>query len=440
MDFSQPYGTPPVPIVMPPGTRSYSRYVNGNPVTGTEGSIPPATAFDEAQVEIVEVIQRAGIVPTHGDLTQLWQALMALFAQKYITSPITKTVHGVGADFTDLNAAMTWVAQYIITATGFVTFMVAAGKWTYTQTVEINHANSNRIAIQGGALLGAAPTGPNMTVTGYKVASDGTAQITYLRSIFATELSFTGGVTGFHVSRGGATMRYLLLTGSQTIATGYRQGIGLDVFADLMTDGLAFWGWGYCAVGINEAGVRNISSLSFTVSYCASGFVMRVGWYQAGEFTTYPDQIQTETIITSCGMGSGGGNRTGIDSYAGSFWAGKLTLKGCSTQSGNGAINCETGSQFICAHGSVISINAPQGLNAVQSTVIFEYSSLTSNSQYGAFTQGGIVFLDYSNCAGNGSYDLIAGSSGYIEIAGGSANNTSPARNTWGGDTSYIYG
>src|SRR5215831_10784574 len=130
MRYSQPFGTPQPPL------GQYPRFINGNPVTGTEGSIPPATAFDEAQIEIVTVIANAGLTPDHGDLTQLWQALMLLFSQRYITTHITKHVHGVGADFTDLNEAMRWLGSYVITPTGYVTFICASGKWTYQSAIE----------------------------------------------------------------------------------------------------------------------------------------------------------------------------------------------------------------------------------------------------------------------------------------------------------------
>src|SRR5262245_56531387 len=109
MRYNPPFGTPEPPL------GQYPRYINGNPVTGTEGSIPPARAFDEDQIEIVTVIQntynqlaadpsadpavRDSLIPDHNKLHQLWDALQALFKAKYITTHIEKTVHGTGADF-----------------------------------------------------------------------------------------------------------------------------------------------------------------------------------------------------------------------------------------------------------------------------------------------------------------------------------------------------
>src|SRR5262245_16519103 len=142
MRYSQPFGTPAPPL------GSYPRFINGDPVTGVEGSIPPATAFDEDQIEIVTVIQNVGLTPDHNDLTQLWQALNILIGRKFITTQITKTVHGAGADFPDMHAALSWLSGYTITTTGYVTFLVAAGRWTYTTPIVLDHADLARVAIQ----------------------------------------------------------------------------------------------------------------------------------------------------------------------------------------------------------------------------------------------------------------------------------------------------
>ncbi|MCX5496424.1 hypothetical protein OSH11_17085 [Kaistia dalseonensis] len=53
-------------------------YVNGNPSSGTKGSIPPAEAFEHPMREIMKVIEDAGLDPDEADLTQLWQAINIL--------------------------------------------------------------------------------------------------------------------------------------------------------------------------------------------------------------------------------------------------------------------------------------------------------------------------------------------------------------------------
>lgn len=61
MLYNQPYGIsdPEAP------------YINGNPATGTMGSIPPAAAIEHPQREIVNFITKSALVPDAADLFQL---------------------------------------------------------------------------------------------------------------------------------------------------------------------------------------------------------------------------------------------------------------------------------------------------------------------------------------------------------------------------------
>ena len=59
-----------------------AHYVDGNPELGIPGSPVPAAAIEQGQRELLHVIKQAGLTPSGDDLTQLWQALGALFRQK----------------------------------------------------------------------------------------------------------------------------------------------------------------------------------------------------------------------------------------------------------------------------------------------------------------------------------------------------------------------
>jgi hypothetical protein len=61
MKYEQPYG------VSDPN----AAYINGNPSTGTMGSIPPAASIENPQREIVNFITDSGIAPSDADLHQL---------------------------------------------------------------------------------------------------------------------------------------------------------------------------------------------------------------------------------------------------------------------------------------------------------------------------------------------------------------------------------
>lgn len=68
MLYNAPYGV----------TDPNAPYINGNPATGTAGSIPPASSIEYPQREIVNAEVAAGLIPTNTDLTQLTQAIKLL--------------------------------------------------------------------------------------------------------------------------------------------------------------------------------------------------------------------------------------------------------------------------------------------------------------------------------------------------------------------------
>jgi len=411
--YSQPFGTPTPPLGV------YPRFVNGNPVTGTEGSIPSATAFDEGQIEIVTVIANAGLTPDHNDLTQLWQAIQGLIAQKFITTAVVKKVHGAGADFVDLIAAMNWVSQYIITSTGSVTFMLAAGRWTYTQTVYIQHPNSNRITIQAAALLGGSPSYGNISL-------DPTAQIVYLRSVYATELSFTGGVTGFYIDRGGAILRYILITGSQTVA-GFEGGRGIDARDTVLIDGISIWGFGgsssgsgggpYGGIIIQGCLVLMISSLGVAICNCQTGIAMISG---AAFYAQFASQVNIAVFFNH-----------GIQLTSSFAWFDWVSCQGGGYIAGGGSNDgaVVTSGSFLAANQSVFSYNGTGFQCTGRSTASIEKSTIHGNTN-GIVNTGGVVWANLSSFS-NGSYDVITQATGYTELIGAGYSAIAPVANVW---------
>ncbi|MFP3944943.1 MAG: pyocin knob domain-containing protein [Alphaproteobacteria bacterium] len=64
--------------VPPLGGGANDPYVDGDPQTGTKGSVVPAAAIEDVMREVVNVITAAGLTPSDADLTQLSQAIAAL--------------------------------------------------------------------------------------------------------------------------------------------------------------------------------------------------------------------------------------------------------------------------------------------------------------------------------------------------------------------------
>jgi hypothetical protein len=344
-----------------------------------------------------------------------------------------KKVHGPGADFVDLHAALNWLGSYIITPTGFVTFMIAAGRWTYIKTVEINHANSNRVAIQGGALLGATPQPPNMSVTGYGSSTDGTNQIIYLRSIHASELSFTGGVSGFRVYRDGITLRYLLITGSQTIAaTGlYDEGCGLVVQAQFYSDGNSIWGFGSDGILVAAGGMfTSITSLSTVVSWCNVGIDCLTARFVVPS---------TQNVIVTSNR-NGGIAINGTYASMGILYLAGTHVAGAST----GALGVGNGATWLCYAGSQIKVNDDNGIK-IQGLCTLGGSNITitQNTKWGVEAQAGYGQFYNSTFSSNGYGSISANSGAFIDCIGaalgsGSSGVSSPGLNTVGNGQAYI--
>ncbi len=103
MKYQPPFEYP-VPGSLPDGIHNSDAdavYVNADPSTGSEGSIPPAESIEHAQREIVNVIMQAGLTPDHTDLTQLYQAITNIHSSSNVSmshesNPVFPEVVSVG--------------------------------------------------------------------------------------------------------------------------------------------------------------------------------------------------------------------------------------------------------------------------------------------------------------------------------------------------------
>lgn len=160
--------------------------------------------------------------------------VLAAINQAVIDSPITKTVHGTNADFTDLNAANAWLARRQITQSGFVTLAVAAGvgasRIIYSTDVNFSHRDGARIAIVGQPLTNAIPAPSALVSTGSGApqrTADTANNLVTLRGVYSTEINMTGGKR-FQITGDIANVQDILFTsdgvaGGDTLA--FRSGI-----------------------------------------------------------------------------------------------------------------------------------------------------------------------------------------------------------------------
>jgi hypothetical protein len=87
MQYTQPYGV----------TDPNAGYVNGNPATGTQGSIPPGPAIEAPQREIVAVIEAFGLTPNPANTAQLLQVLQQITRMR-LQANLTLFVNPTGSD------------------------------------------------------------------------------------------------------------------------------------------------------------------------------------------------------------------------------------------------------------------------------------------------------------------------------------------------------
>jgi len=256
-------------------------YVNGDPAQGLKGSIVSAESVEMDQREVVEVITRANArgytdfdnvlcgVPSNSDQQQLRKAIEGFIKAHVspqeswiIDTMITKTVHGSGADFPDLKAAMYWLSFYKITQNGWVHFTIPAGQWTYTQNVHIRHPDLLRVDISGAPLIGAPPTRDDFQWTG-NITTDNTNQYAMLRSKIPTELRFTSGMK---MEVTGATTLYNLLISGDRTQTALLAFNGSEHVTGV--NGVAVHGSGNGGLGVGKDG--SLWTATFlTVSGCA---------------------------------------------------------------------------------------------------------------------------------------------------------------------------
>jgi hypothetical protein len=135
MQYNQPFDQP---------TNPNAAYVNGNPSTGTPGSIPPAAAIEYPQREIANLIADVGLTPTNSDLHQLGKGIQTgkLF-YAVDTSGVANTV------------AVTLVPAPSAYVEGMSLKIKMANAPTGPSTITANGLAAKAITVSGGSAVGA---------------------------------------------------------------------------------------------------------------------------------------------------------------------------------------------------------------------------------------------------------------------------------------------
>ena len=296
MQYNQPLDQPSQPN---------ASYIDGNPAAGIQGSIVPAASLEFDQREVVEVIMRANArgysdfsgapcaPPANADLTQLRKAIEGFITsfQLIIDSTITFHVHGSGADFSDLNAAMSYLRKYYITPRGHVILQCAgaqpgasaAVQYVYNAQITFAHPNNHRISVFGAPMLAPCPRDQNAFVltgpSGPQRASDTNANLGMLRTKFATEFHFTG-TNGVVVGPATPVLMHFdgfLLTGDGSNCVGmyFESSFGfmnVDTYA-----GIAVVNFGNCGIDLELSATLGMEGTAYDENFLCTLIVMGCG-------------------------------------------------------------------------------------------------------------------------------------------------------------------
>jgi hypothetical protein len=146
MQYNQPYGKPPEV------TWGDTPYVNGNPSTGLQGSIPPAASIEYPQRELVNLMRDTTLItPNNSDLHQLSKSIMTGMMHYGVDAGVKNALQ--------VNMQPAPDSYY----DGMFVFVVAAFTNDGPTTVNMNGLGAKNVVRRGGD-----PLGPGDIIANYK--------------------------------------------------------------------------------------------------------------------------------------------------------------------------------------------------------------------------------------------------------------------------------
>lgn len=172
-------------------------YVDGNPATGSTGSIIPAGALENPQREIVNAITDAGLTPSASSNSQLAQAITTKITTA--SSNLQTQINGKQATIT---GAATTVTGSNLTASRALTSnssgKIAASDTTSTELGYVHGVTSNIQTQLNGkqpSVSGAATTITDNNLTSSRALTSNSSGKVAVSDTTATELGYVHGVT-----------------------------------------------------------------------------------------------------------------------------------------------------------------------------------------------------------------------------------------------------
>jgi hypothetical protein len=321
-----------------------------------------------------------------------------------IDTAVTFTVHGTSPNFTDLNAAMEYLSKFKITRNGSVVLQISgaasgsAQQFTYSQSVLIDHPNSDKITITGPALIGAAPTDTSFAYTGVR-ATDAANDLAMLRGRLPTELHFTGGAN--IVCFGSVSFNNLLITGDGTAVSSSFANTGA---------GMAFT--------TGQPSISNVSVHGFGSFgiICNNAYLVALGTFASSSGNTYDGvELQASSLFPA---------------QSGQFISASNGGNGFTVQGGCTIISGNVTAKGNATHGILVTGGGSTNLSGCR---------IYSNGAWGCNCIGGYLGVINSFWTGNGSGSAIAQQEASVTVTGANSLGTcSPAVNVVGNSNSIV--
>lgn len=368
-----------------------------------------------AEAELVNLLVGLGITPSESNVSQLFEAM-------FVTTSITKTVFGGGADFANLNDALLWLSRRRIVRGGQVTFNIATGQHVLSgsaNSFDFSHPDGLRVRFVGAALTGGgAPVAANFAVTGFSSgarATDNTNNLTMLRARFPTELRFTSGAY-FRVVSDLGEFQNVLISNDATSGdlVTFRNGIIL----------------------VNNFAVHGGSSRNFL---CAHAAVAAQGVFSVG--AVYGVSSEDNAAITSSSQGivSTGHSQIGVRALVGSTIRMDAVAPIHSYGNGGTGIEAAYGASIGCGNtGSQANINSI-GWAAYENGSINAPGCAANSNVTGFYAAtGGSINAGSSTGGATNTTGMLAENAGVIGASGTNLTPVSPAVNTVGNRNAII--
>lgn len=406
-----------------------------------DGTQFSADWFNDVLAQLRTTFVSASITLDNGD-DMLWRAILAAIPSDLITTAVTKTV-GVGQDFPTLADAFIWATRYKITSTGSLKLQLTGAVHSITGGISLAHANSDRIRIEGAALVGGFPAIGSFTQTGSSAparASDTASNLGMLRSHIPTEIRFAGAA-GMSLVTDGFNLVNLLITGDGSNTS------GIVAYANCALSGVVLAGFGGYGLQVIQAGITIVGAMAAIGNGSAN---IQLGYgsslLHAGDVISLSSAGNGVEVVHGANFAYGNAGGGHLSSNRNANHGIYAVQQGAFSFNADSEAKYNGGSGAMIANDSVLNSpgmyligNASDGLTASRAKVIINGARIQSNTGNGIYAIQSEIEAGGSDFSGNGALTAAVEYNTSAKLVScTNVGSLSPAANTVGNHESLI--